>query len=240
MSSRFWASSEDLNIDSSFDSNFTHPRDSSNEQHGHQGAEATVNNSLSNGDIQTVARTLTNHARTNVQSQQQGTLLLLSLVEGRCKTQAAKVINRSRRPADQLPEDHIDVRQLSKRLFVAATNDLVQAGIIPEEFAGRQLSELQSYLSAFDAVLNNIATRQAPDLAGLQDISFDDTQPLALAVNCSPSTTLYDYPKVLVRQDLTMAPGRQSKVPEFLKFFYPNARGGESIPKSIYTTEYKQ
>lgn len=239
MSSRFWASLEDLSVDSSFDGNLDGSRDDTRDQQGRQGAEATVN-SLSNGDIRTVARSLTTNTRASVQSQQQATLLLLSLVEGRCKTQAAKVMNRSRRPADQLPEDHHDIHHLSKRLFIAATNDLIQAGIIPEEFAGRQLSELQSYLSAFDAVLNNIATRRASDLPGLLDISFDDTQSLALAVNVSPSDTPYDYSKALVRQDLTMAPGRQNKVPEFFKFFYPNARAEESIPKSIYSTEYKQ
>ena len=53
----------------------------------------------------------------NMQPHQHTTLFHLSLIEGRCRTQAASILNARRRFDEQLPENHPEVHSLAQHLF---------------------------------------------------------------------------------------------------------------------------
>jgi translation initiation factor 2-alpha kinase 3 len=53
----------------------------------------------------------------NIEPHQHSTLFYLSLIEGRCRTQAAGVLNQGRLPHEQLAEHHPEVRSLAQHLF---------------------------------------------------------------------------------------------------------------------------
>jgi translation initiation factor 2-alpha kinase 3 len=64
-----------------------------------------------------LVRSSTHPQLPNIQPHQHATLFYLSLIEGRCRTQAANALNAGRPGDDQLPEDHPDVQSLSQHLF---------------------------------------------------------------------------------------------------------------------------
>ena len=98
----------------------------------------------------------------NIQPHQHSTLFYLSLIEGRCRTQAASALNAGRRLEDHLPEHHPEVHGLAQHLFGEMTKELHKAGVLPDEFAGQELSELRrNYLSSFDAILHNVAAKKS-------------------------------------------------------------------------------
>lgn len=101
----------------------------------------------------------------NMQPQQHSMLFYFSLIEGRCKTQAATTLNVGRRPDDHLPESHPQVGELAQHLFAEMTKELHDAGVLPTEFAGQNFASLrQNYLSSFDNILNNIASKRHNEL----------------------------------------------------------------------------
>ena len=93
----------------------------------------------------------------NLEPHQHSTLFYLSLIEGRCRTQAAYLLNEGRHPTDHLTEDHAEVYALARPLFAEMSKELHKAGILPDEFAGQDLEDLRGkYLNTFDNALQNI------------------------------------------------------------------------------------
>ncbi|KAK6586784.1 hypothetical protein PZA11_000074 [Diplocarpon coronariae] len=246
MASKFWASSEDLSVDSSFESGSLRiSRDPDSTQppravsESHQGSEARVNTTLDKS-IGTIARTGTNPSQLGMQPQHQATILLLSMIEERCRTQAFNSYNATCHLADQLPHDHPRIRQLAKDTFMETVNELARIGMIPEDFTSRKFPVLQSDLSYFDSVLKTIASRRVSNIAGLRDISYNNS-------SSTPGKKLFSTQslsesRALVQRNSSMAPAGLHKVPSFLAFFRPGGleSSNESVPASIYRTEYEE
>ncbi|RDL30785.1 uncharacterized protein BP5553_10130 [Venustampulla echinocandica] len=93
---------------------------------------------------------------------QHASLFYLSLIEGRCRTQATNLVNSRRRPEDQLPEDHSDICKVAESLFAEMSKELLRAGLLPQQVAVPTFHELRRYLASFDTILNNIAIQQPP------------------------------------------------------------------------------
>ncbi|KAG4430694.1 hypothetical protein IFR05_013827 [Cadophora sp. M221] len=232
MSSRFWASSEDLSADSSLDES----RGYSHDEQNLGNLERTSQDP--NGDVGALARIITSElSRPIAQQSQHASFFYLALIEARCKRQAALFINKQRRPVDQLSEDHPEVCDFATQLFAETKKDLAKVGMLPEEFVGQHIPELPSYLSTFDTAINNIATRATSDLSGLPIIPFVDTQSLPLIPETSQLQQSEFYSKALVRQDLRMAPpAHQQGDQSLFSLLYPNM----NVPGSIYEKEYRQ
>ncbi|PBP25629.1 protein kinase [Diplocarpon rosae] len=246
MTSRFWASSEDLSVDSTVDCGIldvSHDPGSTESpqaaSEGYQGSEARVNTTLDRS-IGTIAHTGTDPSQLGFQPQYQSTILLLSMIEERCRTQAFNSFNATCHLADQLPHDHPRIRQLAKDTFIETINELVRIGMIPENFAVRQLSVLQSYLSSFDSVLKTIASRRASNIAGLEEISFNNSSSTP-SRNPSSSQSKPES-RALIKNNFKMVSVGIRKLPPFFAFFHPGGVEGssESVAASIYKNEYEE
>lgn len=235
MASRFWASSEDLSVDSSFGGH-NGSRDKSPEQ----SHESVVDHDSSRpvGDVGALARIVASDlSRPITQQSRHASFFYLALIEARCQKQAALFINKQRHPADQLPEEHPEVCALATRIFAETRTELAKVGMLPEEFVGRHIPELPSYLSSFDTAINNIAARTTSDISGLPIISFVDTQSSPLVSGNSQLQQSQSYSNALVRQDLRMAPpGHQQSQPSFFSLLYPET----NVPGSHYKNEYQE
>ncbi|KAH7355084.1 kinase-like domain-containing protein [Rhexocercosporidium sp. MPI-PUGE-AT-0058] len=232
MSSRFWASSDDLSVDSSFGGDGT--RDySRDEERSHENLERT--SQRPNGDVGALARIVTSELSLPIaQQSQHASFFYLALIEARCKRQAGLFINKQRGPVDQLPEEHPDVCALATQLFAETKKELAKVGMLPEEFVGQHIPELPSYLSSFDTAINNIATKTTSDLSGQPIISFVDTQALPLISEMSQLQLPQVYSNALVRQDLRMA--HQQGEQSLFSLLYPD----RNVPGSHYGNEYRQ
>ena len=157
----------------------------------------------------------------NLQPHQHSTLFYLSLIEGRCRTQAASVLH--------LPEQHPDVHSLAQHLFSEMTKTLHKAGILPDEFAGHKLSELRTtYLSSFDSILQNIAANRAREFQNNNhsySSLFERSQGYAIDGNLlstssnNPSLNLNQ----LALQPYAMAPALNDTVARFRALSIPDA-----------------
>lgn len=119
-------------------------------------------------------------------------LFYLSLIEGRCRTQALTSINSGRDYVDQLPDNHPDVVELTRHLFTQISTEFHKAGFLPDKFAGQNLEDVRArYLTTFDNVLQDYATLHTPNLfhrdttgsiSGSDIFSLSgDTNPFALS-----------------------------------------------------------
>jgi translation initiation factor 2-alpha kinase 3 len=179
MSPKYWVSSEDLSADSSLEDSLSGSRDLPVHEEGYEpdenvGAElSTAEGSVrQNPNDGTVVRTVGANVTPrlpNLQPQQHATLFYLSLIEGRCRTQAANTFNAGRRPEDIVSEDHPEVLALAQHLFAEMRNELVKAGLLPEDFAASTLPDLRQYLDSFDNLLGNIATQRAFNISAHQN-----------------------------------------------------------------------
>lgn len=82
--------------------------------------------SISRSGLQTpmaLARLNSHPQLPDIQPHQHSTLFYLSLIEGRCRTQAARAINAGRRPENHLPENHYEVQSLAQHLFGEMTKE---------------------------------------------------------------------------------------------------------------------
>ncbi|PVH82144.1 kinase-like protein [Cadophora sp. DSE1049] len=241
MSSRFWASSEDLSVDSSA-GGLNGSRDNAGDGNNYEGFESTDNLDQT-GDVGALARIMTSDlSRPTLQPSQHTTFFYLALIEARCKKQAAIFINKQRRPADHLPEEHPEVCALAKIIFSDVQRDLARAGMLPEEFVGRHIPELQSYLSSFDTAISNIATRKTSDISGLPIISFVDTQSLPFVPGTSQLEQSLDYSNALMRQDLRMAgPDRRHNDDQSpFSLLHPGGSPSGTVSESRYGKDYQQ
>jgi len=127
--------------------------------------ESVLGNRPQDTNAGTVARILDSNFRLpNLQSHQHASLFYLSLIEGRCRTQAAREVNRERRTENHLPEDHPEVNALAEVLFTQMSSKLRQVGLLPQEVSVPNLRELRRYLDTFDTLLSSIATRHPGSL----------------------------------------------------------------------------
>lgn len=118
-----------------------------------------------NANVGTVSRAMAANFRLPaLPPHEHASLFYLSLIEGRCRTQAAASINAGRPVEDYVAENHPDVDALASHIFAEMSKELLKAGMIPEEFVGRPLPELRLYLSSFDTMLNNIVATTPQDL----------------------------------------------------------------------------
>lgn len=237
MTSKFWASSEDASVDAS-ESAETIPRDPSVEEVSTDSVWETQD--LNHG---TVIRTMASQPRMpNLQPHQHASLFYLSLIEGRCKTQAARQLNEGVLPQDQLPDDHPEVMSLAKHLFIEMKKELVKAGMVPEEFAGDDLPDLHQYLNSFDAVLNNIAPRRTSEIS-VEEVSgtIDLYDPFPSSLDHSLS--LFAPGTALVPQGFFTMTDQNNKLQQAKAEVYRllGAKTGvDSIEQSLYKKEYKQ
>ncbi|KAH7411130.1 kinase-like domain-containing protein [Cadophora sp. MPI-SDFR-AT-0126] len=240
MSSRFWASSEDLSVDSSA-AGRDGSRDDARDTNSREGFESTDNLDQT-GDVGALARIMTSDmSRPTLQPSQHTTFFYLALIEARCKKQAAVFINKQRRIADQLPEEHPEVCALAKTIFADVRKDLARVGMLPEEFVGQHIPELQSYLSSFDTAISNIATRKTSDISALPAISFVDTQSLSFVPGTSQLEQSQDYSNALVRQGLGMAGPDRRRNGDQSPFSLLQSGGSTSgtVSESRYDKDYQ-
>jgi translation initiation factor 2-alpha kinase 3 len=192
MASRFWATSEDMSVESSTDLSVDRidsvPRDGSSGKRGVEEVEDSLGNDSS---TYTLARTMaTSLSLPDRQTQEHASLLHLSLMGGRCRTQAANTVNARRRSCEQdsLPEDDSEICELSEHMFSEMKRELLKLGLISPELASKRLSDLSLYLTSFDALLNNIATRTNHDISIQQDFRSIDGSDYTISRDLSAST----------------------------------------------------
>lgn len=175
-----------------------------------------------------LARLRTTNSRfPNFELHQHSALLYLSLIEGRCKTQAAHLLNQERYCSDRLTEDDPAVSALARHLFEGISKELHTAGIIPNEFAGQDFEDLRTkYLSTFDIVLHNIATKHANNMGGSMQGSVDSS----IFGTAGPFT-------FSASEDATQ-PDNLGGQQNFLSALLLKDSSGEQLPTSIYKSNY--
>jgi len=108
----------------------------------------------------TVSRVLaTGSAQPTLESKQHTRLFYMSLIEGRCRSQAVNMINSKRSSGTRVTEDDPEVATLVEQLFPEMVRDLAMMGMIPDEFLNQPLPQLRSYLTSFDSRLQSVATQ---------------------------------------------------------------------------------
>lgn len=166
----------------------------------------------------------------NLEPHQHSTLFYLSLIEGRCRTQAAYLLNEGRHPTDRLSEDHAEVCALARPLFAEMSKELHKAGILPDEFAGQDLEDLRGkYLHTFDTILQNIATTAAHIIPDHSTGGSNLTSDVFALTRPSPISAME---KIVKRNNSTG--GQQS----LLSSLILRGSGGEQLPTSIFQTQY--
>ncbi|KAL3427271.1 hypothetical protein PVAG01_00780 [Phlyctema vagabunda] len=112
----------------------------------------------------------------NLQPHQHSALFYLSLVEGRCKSEAMKTLNSKRASGPMLSEDHPEVCDLAQRIFEDISNELSSIGILPAELAGAELASLRAgYLASFDQRVGSAISRQSHEPQGVAEGSARDS-----------------------------------------------------------------
>ncbi|PQE22483.1 PEK kinase protein [Rutstroemia sp. NJR-2017a BVV2] len=112
-------------------------------------------------------------------SQKNTLLFYLSLIEAKCNMQALKTLNTGRDADDHLSESHPDVQELARGLFKEMAAELQKSGVLPRagELAAQQFAGLrEGYLSTFDNILENVATRRARDHSANNSLSIRSSQ----------------------------------------------------------------
>jgi translation initiation factor 2-alpha kinase 3 len=244
MSPKYWVSSEDLSADSSVEDSGNRSRDLSDDVEerqldGDSGA-STAEGSIDRSPVdRTVARKTGADVALprlpNLQSQQHATLFYLSLIEGRCRTQALITINASRSQDSYVGEDHPEVLSLAQHLFSEMKRELQLAGLLPQDIPALGLADLRQYLNSFDNLINNITAQQTFNLSAEQHshralpgfgISTFNSQ----IVPYNP--TAFVFP-----QQAIMAPPTRPQ--SMLSVFFPHVQSA-TIDQSIYVRDYEQ
>ncbi|KAH8809031.1 kinase-like domain-containing protein [Xylogone sp. PMI_703] len=157
-----------------------------------------LSRSDSGGNGRNNAVTLARTGESNAQSHRHASLFYVSLIEYQCRVQAIELVNKARRPADHVDEDHPEVQELALHLFSEMSRELSRAGVLPtSEFASAELSGLRaSYLSSFKSTLNNIASRrnrQIPNEIDIGPLTLSNRPPRASAY--SQQASLFAMPR---------------------------------------------
>ncbi|CAG8976922.1 hypothetical protein HYALB_00011871 [Hymenoscyphus albidus] len=151
-------------------------------------------------------------------------LFYLSLIEGRCRTQAKEHINSGRHRDDLVPEDHPEVTAFAEQLFNESYRELIKIGFIPQEVSFPDIKELRRYLATFDNRLNDIVKRQP-------SISFADSN--FRAIESYQDYTLSEFGETSIfessqPQALVTLPGDLSASPLRSLMYPTNGRHQES------------
>ncbi|KAH8678728.1 kinase-like domain-containing protein [Tricladium varicosporioides] len=144
----------------------------------------------------------------NFQPHQHATLFYLSLIEGRCRTQAATSINTGRRSEDRLPENHPEVYNLAELLFVEMSKELSKAGMLPPEVPIPSLQELRRYLASFDTILHNAVLQQPANIFDRSERGvIEDSN--HFSINRISESSLFERSnsQALIPQNFAMVPG---------------------------------
>jgi translation initiation factor 2-alpha kinase 3 len=174
----------------------------------------------------------------NLEARHHSTLFYLSLIEGRCRTQAANSINKDRLSLDQVSENDPEVIDLARHLFAEISKELHKAGVLPDEFAGRNLEELRGqYLNSFDSILNNIATRRAQDNSEQDTFRSVDTSHLLSFNNHNQPS--FDLPGALALRHLNMAASREHS-PRLVSFTLTGENIVVKVNNSAYNSQYNE
>jgi translation initiation factor 2-alpha kinase 3 len=243
MPQKYWVSSEDLSADSSIDSSLesVHEKKLDNGKGVNESQKSTESIGRSGNDEAVVPAMATSMSLANLQPQQHATLFYLSLIEGRCRTQAASRINSRLHPQDHLPEDHPEICDLAQHLFNEMKKELLKAGMIPEEFAGHSLPDLRRYLNSFDSLLNNIAAKQDQNISIPTDnFRVINGSPFLLSGESSPFA---ENSKALIRHIPRVADEIKMAYPEadprILALLYSKDQMGTDS-KSVYKSQYNE
>jgi translation initiation factor 2-alpha kinase 3 len=177
-----------------------------------------------------VTRASSNHNLpvSHFQPDQSRSVFFLSMIEERCRKEAASALNRGRSPSDKLSEDHEDVEALATRLYHGVSQEMAKHAQLPSEIAGPQgITLRKELLSGFDTVLSNAA--RAMSLHSLESPSASRNQRKA----GSSLAVLPLFPNSSAASRVT---GNAS---ESTVMLYGNGSlfGG---PKSIYHSEYQE
>ncbi|KAE8442583.1 hypothetical protein EG329_003070 [Mollisiaceae sp. DMI_Dod_QoI] len=214
MSSRFWASSEDVSaesVDSSIRSAQDGARDLSENAstHGHQdlGRERgrEEDEHVNRGLGQQAGRRYRNSAvvarpiAATLQPYQRANLFYLALIEGRCRTQAATAVNAGRSADDKLAEDHPEILSLSRHMFGKVRRELLNAGMLSEEFVDQDLPQLSHYLNSFNDILDNIAIQESQNLVEQQTGEVSNSSE---HLQIDRDTSIFHHPNALVSHQL--------------------------------------
>jgi len=204
-----------------------------------QKAEGNINVPLA--QIGTVARLGSNNFQLpDLQPHEHSSLFYLSLIEARCRTQAANSLNAGRRPENKLTEDDVEVRELAQDLFSGMSKQLAKAGLLPstsQNFARPEVAGLRAgYLNTFDNILNSIATKRA-------ETAHKSSNSLAIDNSASAiSTFQFSKTHALSTIPFTMADDQQVQKtpllsPTTLAFFNSVTANGF---QSEYVRDYRQ
>jgi translation initiation factor 2-alpha kinase 3 len=179
---KYWEDSADLSRDSSAESDedleevaeeHAEPQDGSkgrateeSRRNNLQREQTAISQTESIEEVQrdshvdeTVSRLLASNAtQPSLEPHQHASLFYLSLIEGRCRSQAANSINQDRTLEAHVTENSPEVEILAEHMFGEMIKELSKAGMVPEEFVHRPVSELRSYLRSFDSILQVLAT----------------------------------------------------------------------------------
>lgn len=175
----------------------------------------------------------------NLEARHHSTLFYLSLIEGRCRTQAANTINKERLAVDQVSEHDPEVLELAQHLFSEISKELYRAGVLPDEFAGQNLEKLRAqYLNSFDRILDNIALKRTQENS--KQNTFTSVENNSHLISFNNNSTSFNLHDALAVQHLTMASPREH-LPGLSSFMLT----GESnylvkADKSTYDKEYKE
>ncbi|KAI1007929.1 hypothetical protein K3495_g306 [Podosphaera aphanis] len=239
MASKFWYSPDDLSNDPSADS-----REISRDL-------SEIDDSSSGHDVSqekwgAVVRRLALDSRVpKILPEQHSNLFYLSLIEGRCRTQAANSINSGRQLQDQLTEDDPLIISLANNLFEETREELVKAGMISHEAAGYSLPEIRQYLNSFDKLLINLAARSHRSQSQTLDhnLKKSDTSGVLRTPSINNSAC-FDSDKALIRQPCNMAETTSKKRYQDPKNSIMSLFGledkEETLSKSLFSTYYIQ
>lgn len=184
------------------------------------------------------------HLRTSMQSivpasgstSDPRTLFYLSLIEGRCRTQAKEKINTGRHRDDQVGEDDPEVTKLADSIFSDSYPELVKIGLIPKEVVSPEIKELRRYLATFDNRLNDLLTRQSPiSLGGSAYRAIESYHSYSV-----DGSSLFETSgsQALMSQSLMAVPGEVSASP-LRSLMYPIGANGRH-QESTYHRKFKE
>jgi translation initiation factor 2-alpha kinase 3 len=151
----------------------------------------------------------------NIQSNQQATTLLFSLIEGRCKSQARSYLNSRRHQQDQLSEDDAEVLALADSIFKETLTGMKKAGLIPKEVAIPGAVERRDFLKALDTRLKDIAVHEQP----ARNLTYDTFENSERYSAGDDASSLFErsqsqlQPRSQVNYPLRIASGRLSSSP---------------------------
>lgn len=125
-------------------------------------------------------------------------VLMLALIEEKCRSEACRIINANRAPADAVRADHVEVARLSKSLFDRTAAELRIAGMISAEetpLADDDNLQLRAnYREQLNLALDMIGSKQY-----LNQKDGLEQSPRTISTTAESTLPLHDEPRILVK-----------------------------------------